>query len=127
MVYFFGTALYVGILLTNAIAILSEERFLAKSTFPLIPFPSTLPLPLLFVSPILQSISRFTDTDTIPSHDSRLVNPLLLPIPTIPKRRLRRSTTRSVLVIFPVIRRRIRGGREAAVDSVDFGCEDFDA
>lgn len=31
MVYFFGTALYVGLLLTNAIAILSEERFLAKS------------------------------------------------------------------------------------------------
>ncbi|GHJ88650.1 hypothetical protein NliqN6_5052 [Naganishia liquefaciens] len=30
MVYFFGTALYVGLLLTNAIAILSEERFLAK-------------------------------------------------------------------------------------------------
>lgn len=34
MVYFFGTALYVGLLLTNAIAILSEERFLAKSTSP---------------------------------------------------------------------------------------------
>jgi hypothetical protein len=44
MVYFFGTALYVGLLLTNAIAILSEERFLAKSTSSLIPFPSTLPL-----------------------------------------------------------------------------------
>ncbi|KAJ9097635.1 hypothetical protein QFC21_004671 [Naganishia friedmannii] len=28
--YFFGTALYVGLLLTNAIAILSEERFLAR-------------------------------------------------------------------------------------------------
>jgi hypothetical protein len=53
MVYFFGTALYVGLLLTNAIAILSEERFLAKSTFPLIPFPSTFVFPTS--SPLLCS------------------------------------------------------------------------
>jgi hypothetical protein len=39
MVYFFGTALYVGLLLTNAIAILSEERFLAKSTLSSLPPP----------------------------------------------------------------------------------------
>lgn len=49
MVYFFGTALYVGLLLTNAIAILSEERFLAKSklNLRLLPPPPFLtPLPL---------------------------------------------------------------------------------
>ena len=28
---YFGTIFYVGLLLTNAIAVLSEERFLAKS------------------------------------------------------------------------------------------------
>lgn len=32
MVFSLGTILYVALLLTNAIAILSEERFLAKST-----------------------------------------------------------------------------------------------
>jgi len=35
MVLFIGTILYVSLLLINAIAILNEERFLAKSMLPL--------------------------------------------------------------------------------------------
>ncbi|KAF5675003.1 yos1-like domain-containing protein [Fusarium heterosporum] len=36
--WFFGSFLYVCILLINAVAVLSEDRFLARSTKPLIEF-----------------------------------------------------------------------------------------
>ncbi len=32
--FFFGNFLYITVLLINAVAILSEDRFLARSTFP---------------------------------------------------------------------------------------------
>lgn len=38
MAFSLGTIIYVALLLTNAIAILSEERFLARSEFAFLPF-----------------------------------------------------------------------------------------
>ena len=52
MVYFFGTALYVGLLLTNAIAILSEERFLAKSKLSFLPAMHLHPIDCSSLSPV---------------------------------------------------------------------------
>lgn len=51
--YFFGTALYVGLLLTNAIAILSEERFLARSKHTCEETLILIPLRLVLTKPAL--------------------------------------------------------------------------